>query len=961
MAILLEEEGLYDRDAHLRDRHQRGRARSARRPASSRSTRCRSTRENYIRAGGTRSFSEYYIAKYDGALFSRVAARERRLRAAQPRHGPLVQRVQRDPLPQRADLLRPDAAEPRARAVLREPRACSASSASGTRSRCGSRRTRTATRSSTRAEKLYRKVRVTPARVRARRRRHLVGRPRRAARRCSAALPADFTLPIVDRAAPRTRTPARRARRSSCTRRRRCASCEAEDKEPIEPRRTCTRAAGLPPARRAPACFALSTDGRCSSPAVDRRALRVGARTRTRRVRRRRPHGRERRRRAGLARDRATAAASRSSRTPRRPSGRRDAARRRSRGGRRTRTSSPLGRDRAGARRLRARCGDGAHALEVAVERRGEHPARRRPAGEPRSRSRRSSSRSATSSSRAARARRRSERLLQHDFAVILLDVQMPGLDGFETAALIKSASARATSRSSSSPRSARTSSTSSAATRSARSTTSSSRSSRTMLRSKVAVFVELWEKSEQLRRQAELLREQRARRELRRESEERYRTLADAMPQIVWTADARRRDDVLQPALVRVHRARRRSDARRDALADAIVTPTTSRTRREARGRPRDRRASFEIEYRFRAARRRVPLAPRPRRADARRRRRDRLLGRHRDGHRRPQAARGRAAVPRSRRATALGELARLPRGRSRTSRELAVRAHRRLVQRSHLVDADGSLERLAVAHADPAKVAARARSCGAVPAGAPTTPTRARAPHAARPARRARSRRSCSSGRASTRLHLALLRELGLALVDRACRCSRAAATLGAITLVPRSPAGAYDEADLALAEELARRAATADRQRAPLRGGRAARAGRPRARDDRRRRRPRRPRRASSGSGTRPPRRSPGSRAARSSAAAAPTRSRAGMRASGTPGRARPGRPAVRETLPVEIGGRELWLSVSGVGFEDGTVYAFRDLTEERALEQMRRTSSRRCRTSCARRSPRSTARR
>src|SRR5207253_6664659 len=37
--------------------------------------------------------------------------------------------------------------------------------------------------------------------------------------------------------------------------------------------------------------------------------------------------------------------------------------------------------------------------------------------------------------------------------------------------------------------------------------------------------------------------------------------------------------------------------------------------------------------------------------------------------------------------------------------------------------------------------------------------------------------------------------------------------------------------------------------------------------------------------------------------------------------------------------EIGSRELWLSVSAVGYEDGTVYAFRDLTEERALETMR----------------------
>src|SRR2546423_1202587 len=46
-----------------------------------------------------------------------------------------------------------------------------------------------------------------------------------------------------------------------------------------------------------------------------------------------------------------------------------------------------------------------------------------------------------------------------------------------------------------------------------------------------------------------------------------------------------------------------------------------------------------------------------------------------------------------------------------------------------------------------------------------------------------------------------------------------------------------------------------------------------------------------------------------------------------------------PAIAETLPLELAGRERWLSISGVGFDDGTVYAFRDLTEERALEQMR----------------------
>ncbi len=41
----------------------------------------------------------------------------------------------------------------------------------------------------------------------------------------------------------------------------------------------------------------------------------------------------------------------------------------------------------------------------------------------------------------------------------------------------------------------------------------------------------------------------------------------------------------------------------------------------------------------------------------------------------------------------------------------------------------------------------------------------------------------------------------------------------------------------------------------------------------------------------------------------------------------------------TVPVEIDGRELWLSIAGVGFDDGTVYAFRDLTEERHLEQLK----------------------
>jgi PAS domain S-box-containing protein len=42
---------------------------------------------------------------------------------------------------------------------------------------------------------------------------------------------------------------------------------------------------------------------------------------------------------------------------------------------------------------------------------------------------------------------------------------------------------------------------------------------------------------------------------------------------------------------------------------------------------------------------------------------------------------------------------------------------------------------------------------------------------------------------------------------------------------------------------------------------------------------------------------------------------------------------------KTVPLELEGRELWLSISGVSSGEGTVYAFRSLTEERALEELK----------------------
>jgi PAS domain S-box-containing protein len=41
----------------------------------------------------------------------------------------------------------------------------------------------------------------------------------------------------------------------------------------------------------------------------------------------------------------------------------------------------------------------------------------------------------------------------------------------------------------------------------------------------------------------------------------------------------------------------------------------------------------------------------------------------------------------------------------------------------------------------------------------------------------------------------------------------------------------------------------------------------------------------------------------------------------------------------TQAVNVNGRELWLSITSVGFEDGSVFAFRDLTEERAVDTLK----------------------
>ncbi len=138
--------------------------------------------------------------------------------------------------------------------------------------------------------------------------------------------------------------------------------------------------------------------------------------------------------------------------------------------------------------------------------------------------------------------------VLLHDFAAILLDVQMPGMNGFETASLLKS---RARSRAT--PIIFLT-----AISKEERFVTEgysvgavdymSKPLQPEILRSKVAVFVDLWLKNQQLREQAELLRESERRElELRheaaiRETEARAAQIVGSATDAIITFDAARR-----------------------------------------------------------------------------------------------------------------------------------------------------------------------------------------------------------------------------------------------------------------------------------------------------------------------------------------------------------------------------------------------------------------------------------
>jgi PAS domain S-box-containing protein len=139
---------------------------------------------------------------------------------------------------------------------------------------------------------------------------------------------------------------------------------------------------------------------------------------------------------------------------------------------------------------------------------------------------------------RANSGREALRQLLEGDFALILMDVQMPGLDGLETARLIKER-----------PRNRHIPII--FLTAIAKDPSYIFRGYREgavddmlkpfdpeILRAKAAVFVDLWRKGELVRRQQELLLA-RERVEQERRVELRFRAVTDSMPQCVWAARA--------------------------------------------------------------------------------------------------------------------------------------------------------------------------------------------------------------------------------------------------------------------------------------------------------------------------------------------------------------------------------------------------------------------------------------
>jgi PAS domain S-box-containing protein len=253
-------------------------------------------------------------------------------------------------------------------------------------------------------------------------------------------------------------------------------------------------------------------------------------------------------------------------------------------------------------------------------------------------------------------------------------------------------------------------------------------------------------------------------------------------------------------------------------------------------------------------------------------------------------------------------------------------------------VLEPDGELRRLEIAHEDPRKVTFVRELQERYPPDASTASGPAHVVRTGQSELMTEIPEDLLRSAAVDDLHLDLLTELGLRSYICVPLVARERA-FGAITFVQAESGRSYDSTDLALAEELARRAAAAiDNAQLFEQAESRARAAQVLA---------------SVGDGVfqldaegvirlwNPAAEAITGLASEDVVGRSAAEAIAGWDelAARIPVASGPGEATGAETIPLELGGRELWLSFSGVGTEVGTVYAFRDLTEQRALEAMR----------------------
>ncbi len=510
--------------------------------------------------------------------------------------------------------------------------------------------------------------------------------------------------------------------------------------------------------------------------------------------------------------------------------------------------------------------------------------------------------------------------LLHHDVAVILLDVQMPGLDGFETAQLIKQRE-----RTSHVP---------------IIFVTAISKEEEQVfrgysagavdyvfkpfnpdvLRSKVSVFIELHEKNEQLRRQAEQLKEQELA-ELRRESEERYRFLAEAQPDQIWTALPNGElDYVNQRAL----------DYFDTSFGELVESGWTQVTHAEDLGRMLDRWQialatgdPYENELRLQRAAdgayrwhltRAIPMTDKTGAVV-------KWFGSNIDIHDQKRAEEAQRFLVEA------GAVLAVSLNYRSTLAAVAKLAVPRIADWARVdVVEDERLRTLAVEHVDPKKVELAYELAKRYP----ESPDAEQGPPFVLRTGKSDLASEISEERlaelAQDDFHLGLVRELGV----QSYMCVPLVAhgeLLGVISLVSAESGRRYGPEDLALAEELARRAGIAV-ENAQLYREVEERAQAARVLE-------------TVGDGV----------FLVDNDGVVRLWNRAAEEISGISREQIVGRPlgellpgwkrvtTSAETMPLERDGRERWVSISGVAFDDGVVYAFQDISDERVLEQMR----------------------